>query len=163
MYFSSSAVFRKLHLFADVSVDYIYICILWYKMYLTGQDQGCNLCGSQDSLQRQAIKTMCQDWEAQFPGRIESIQRSMANVSLSQLSDRERFNFTDLRASGIPLVATDVDQPYAPLADIFSESPPKPTNMSDGHSYEAGLRFHQHKIWCKNSMEVKNWAVFVTE
>jgi tRNA 2-thiocytidine biosynthesis protein TtcA len=79
----------------------------------------CNLCGSQDSLQRQAIKTMCQDWEAKFPGRIESIQRSMANVSLSQLSDRERFNFTDLRASAIPLIHADADQPYAPMASTL--------------------------------------------
>ncbi len=58
----------------------------------------CNLCGSQDNLQRQAIKSMLADWEKQNPGRIETIFRSIANVSLSQLADTSLFPFTDLRA-----------------------------------------------------------------
>ena len=56
----------------------------------------CNLCGSQDNLQRQAIKAMLQEWEEQFPGRIETIFRSIANVSLSQLADTELFPFMGL-------------------------------------------------------------------
>jgi len=56
----------------------------------------CNLCGSQDNLQRQAIKSMLQAWDKSHPGRVESIFRSIANVSLSQLADRELFPFTDL-------------------------------------------------------------------
>jgi tRNA 2-thiocytidine biosynthesis protein TtcA len=58
----------------------------------------CNLCGSQDNLQRQAIKSMLAGWEKQNPGRIETIFRSIANVSLSQLADTSLFPFTDLRA-----------------------------------------------------------------
>ena len=58
----------------------------------------CNLCGSQDNLQRQAIKSMLADWEKQNPGRIETIFRSIANVSLSQLADTSLFPFADLRA-----------------------------------------------------------------
>lgn len=58
----------------------------------------CNLCGSQDNLQRQAIKSMLTDWEKQNPGRIETIFRSIANVSLSQLADTSLFPFADLRA-----------------------------------------------------------------
>lgn len=57
----------------------------------------CNLCGSQDNLQRQAIKGMLGEWEKQFPGRVESIFRSIGNVSLSQLADTSQFPFAGLR------------------------------------------------------------------
>ena len=57
----------------------------------------CNLCGSQDNLQRQVIKSMLQRWEKNNPGRIESIFRSIANVSLSQLADTDQFPFKELR------------------------------------------------------------------
>jgi tRNA 2-thiocytidine biosynthesis protein TtcA len=56
----------------------------------------CNLCGSQDNLQRQEIKGMLQAWERQYPGRIETIFRALSQVSPSQLCDRELFNFNDL-------------------------------------------------------------------
>tara|TARA_B100002003_G_scaffold250954_1_gene292327 strand:+ start:2130 stop:2960 length:831 start_codon:yes stop_codon:yes gene_type:complete len=59
----------------------------------------CNLCGSQDNLQRQAIKAMLQQWETLYPGRIETIFRSIANVSLSQLADTVLFPFKELRAA----------------------------------------------------------------
>lgn len=58
----------------------------------------CNLCGSQDNMQRQAIKSMLQSWDRQFPGRVESIFRSIANVSPSQLADTKLFPFADLGA-----------------------------------------------------------------
>ncbi len=57
----------------------------------------CNLCGSQDNLQRQAVKAMLQTWEKQFPGRVESIFRSISNVSLSHLADTSLYPFTELR------------------------------------------------------------------
>jgi tRNA 2-thiocytidine biosynthesis protein TtcA len=57
----------------------------------------CNLCGSQDNLQRQQVKTMLNDWQKQYPGRIENIFGAMQNVALSQLADTERFNFHDLQ------------------------------------------------------------------
>ncbi len=56
----------------------------------------CNLCGSQDNLQRVEIKKMLSAWERQYPGRIETIFRSITDVSPSQLADRELFNFNDL-------------------------------------------------------------------
>ena len=59
----------------------------------------CNLCGSQENLQRQAIKTMLQGWEKQFPGRLENIFRSIQNISPSQMGDLDLFNFTDLEQS----------------------------------------------------------------
>jgi tRNA 2-thiocytidine biosynthesis protein TtcA len=56
----------------------------------------CNLCGSQENLQRQVIKDMLQGWEKQQPGRLENIFRSFQNISPSQLADNELFNFKDL-------------------------------------------------------------------
>lgn len=59
----------------------------------------CNLCGSQDNLQRQAIKGMLQEWDKQHPGRVESIFRAIANISPSQLADTSLFDFATLRGS----------------------------------------------------------------
>ncbi|GAA5316158.1 MAG: tRNA 2-thiocytidine(32) synthetase TtcA [Candidatus Pelagadaptatus aseana] len=56
----------------------------------------CNLCGSQENLQRQNIKQMLRQWEREHPSRIESIFTAMQNVAPSQLADRELFNFTEL-------------------------------------------------------------------
>ena len=57
----------------------------------------CNLCGSQDNLQRVQVKKMLADWERQYPGRTETIFRSIRNVSPSQLADTELFDFGSLR------------------------------------------------------------------
>ena len=59
----------------------------------------CNLCGSQDKLQRQAIKTMLGEWKRQYPGRVESIFRAILNVSPSQLADTALFDFGSLRGT----------------------------------------------------------------
>jgi tRNA 2-thiocytidine biosynthesis protein TtcA len=56
----------------------------------------CNLCGSQENLQRKQIKQMLAGWEAQDPGRCERILRAMTNISPSQLADRELFDFAGL-------------------------------------------------------------------
>ncbi len=56
----------------------------------------CNLCGSQENLQRQNIKAMLQQWDQQFPGRVESIFKSIQNVSPSQLADKSLFDFIEL-------------------------------------------------------------------
>ncbi len=56
----------------------------------------CNLCGSQENLQRAKIKEMLQTWDREYPGRIDSIFRSMQNISPSQLADTELFDFTRL-------------------------------------------------------------------
>ncbi|MGB1747599.1 MAG: tRNA 2-thiocytidine(32) synthetase TtcA [Pseudohongiellaceae bacterium] len=56
----------------------------------------CNLCGSQDNLQRQAIKNMLQGWQREHPGRVETIFRAICNVSPSQLADTELFDFSGL-------------------------------------------------------------------
>ena len=56
----------------------------------------CNLCGSQETLQRKAIKAMLAEWEKKTPGRIENIARGLGDVRLTQLADRERFDFAAL-------------------------------------------------------------------
>ncbi len=53
----------------------------------------CNLCGSQMNLERVKIKKMLQKWEADRPGRVENIFRSIRNVAPSQLADRNLFDF----------------------------------------------------------------------
>jgi tRNA 2-thiocytidine biosynthesis protein TtcA len=58
----------------------------------------CRLCGSQDNLQRVAVKKMLADWEREFPGRTETIFSAMRNVSLSQLADAAAFDFAGLDA-----------------------------------------------------------------
>jgi tRNA 2-thiocytidine biosynthesis protein TtcA len=71
----------------------------------------CNLCGSQDNLQRQAIKAMLAQWQRQHPGRIENIFRAIANVSPSQLADRELFDFINLGTGPAHSVANGEDVP----------------------------------------------------
>ncbi|PHM60379.1 tRNA 2-thiocytidine(32) synthetase TtcA [Xenorhabdus ishibashii] len=56
----------------------------------------CNLCGSQENLQRQAIKAMLVDWDKKTPGRVENIFKSIQNVSPSQLADKTLFDFVSL-------------------------------------------------------------------
>lgn len=57
----------------------------------------CNLCGSQENLQRQNIKLMLQEWDRQQPGRIEHIFNSMQNIKLSQMADTSLFDFQNLQ------------------------------------------------------------------
>jgi tRNA 2-thiocytidine biosynthesis protein TtcA len=58
----------------------------------------CNLCGSQDNLQRKAVQRMLAEWEQLQPGRSENIFRALAHVSPSQLADRTLFDFAALGA-----------------------------------------------------------------
>ena len=60
----------------------------------------CDLCGSQDNLQRQQVKQMLRDWERQFPGRVETIFRALQNASPSHLLDRSLYDFANIRADG---------------------------------------------------------------
>jgi len=57
----------------------------------------CNLCGSQDGLQRQVIKDMLQSWDKQHPGRLDVVFKSIQNVAPSQLADRDLFDFESLQ------------------------------------------------------------------
>ena len=56
----------------------------------------CNLCGSQENLQRQVVKEMLADWDKKHPGRIETMFKALTNVAPSQLADRDLFDFHGL-------------------------------------------------------------------
>lgn len=58
----------------------------------------CNLCGTQENMQRRNIKEMLKQWDKETPGRVESIFRSIANVAPSQLADPKLFPFSALKA-----------------------------------------------------------------
>lgn len=58
----------------------------------------CNLCGSQENLQRQVMKSMLREWEKRHPGRVETIFRALQNVVPSQLADPRLFDFAGLEA-----------------------------------------------------------------
>lgn len=60
----------------------------------------CNLCGSQENLQRQVVKDMLQTWDRQHPGRIESMFRAICNVEPSHLADPKLYDFENLRVEG---------------------------------------------------------------
>ncbi|EJC7104375.1 tRNA 2-thiocytidine(32) synthetase TtcA [Vibrio parahaemolyticus] len=81
----------------------------------------CNLCGSQENLQRQAIKAMLIDWDKKTPGRVEAIFKSIQNVSPSQLADRELFDFVNL-----PLDRNGSREEYE-----FSEAVVSSTNIDE--------------------------------
>jgi tRNA 2-thiocytidine biosynthesis protein TtcA len=57
----------------------------------------CNLCGSQDNLQRQVVKSMLQEWEKKFPGRLETMFASLQRTSPSHLLDPRQFDFANLK------------------------------------------------------------------
>jgi tRNA 2-thiocytidine biosynthesis protein TtcA len=65
----------------------------------------CNLCGTQENLQRNAMKELLRDWERKHPGRVENLFRAMSNVAPSHLMDKSLFDFEglslDLNAAGI--------------------------------------------------------------
>ncbi|MGH8854808.1 MAG: tRNA 2-thiocytidine(32) synthetase TtcA [Telluria sp.] len=74
----------------------------------------CDLCGSQENLQRKQIKAMLREWEKKHPGRVENIFSSLSTVIPSHLMDRDLFGFTGLKTDGVP----------NPLGDIaFDEEP----------------------------------------
>lgn len=64
----------------------------------------CNLCGSQENLQRKQVRRMMDEWERTAPGRLETMARALGDIRPSQLSDRNLFDFLALgRANDAPL------------------------------------------------------------
>jgi tRNA 2-thiocytidine biosynthesis protein TtcA len=61
----------------------------------------CDLCGSQENLQRQKVKDMLQDWEREQPGRINNIFRAIGNVEPSHLADFNLYDFKSLSQSKV--------------------------------------------------------------
>ena len=76
----------------------------------------CNLCGSQDNLQRQAVRRMLAGWERQQPGRSENVFRALAHVSPSHLADRQLFDFALGASSAAAWPADAADETANPQA-----------------------------------------------
>jgi len=77
----------------------------------------CNLCGSQETLQRKAVKQMLQDWERRFPGRIENVFRALTAVAPSQLADRDLFDFVALGSRATDAAPTPADWLLGPSTE----------------------------------------------
>jgi tRNA 2-thiocytidine biosynthesis protein TtcA len=80
----------------------------------------CKLCGSQDNMQRVAIKRMLADWEREFPGRTETIFSALRNVEPEHLADTRRFDFRGLDARRVPEMT---EREEVALADQFESLP----------------------------------------
>ena len=74
----------------------------------------CDLCGSQENLQRKQIKGLMRKWEKEHPGRVESIFSALSTVVPSHLMDPNMFSFKDLKADGVA----------SPLGDIAFDDEP---------------------------------------
>ncbi|MGY6518656.1 MAG: tRNA 2-thiocytidine(32) synthetase TtcA [Lysobacteraceae bacterium] len=78
----------------------------------------CNLCGSQENLQRKSVERMLRDWDAMVPGRVDQIARALADVRPSQLADPKLFDFAGLLAHpeglpGAPPPGSDIGPPLS--------------------------------------------------
>jgi tRNA 2-thiocytidine biosynthesis protein TtcA len=83
----------------------------------------CDLCGSQDHLQRKQVKAMLQEWERRHPGRLESIFGALTNVAPSHLLDRSLFDFANIEAPGAPSSTPIHFAPRAGSARHLRETP----------------------------------------
>jgi len=73
----------------------------------------CDLCGSQETLQRKQVKQMLREWEMRHPGRVESMFRALSEVVASHLLDRKLFDFAHLQKTGKP--DRDGDRAFDPV------------------------------------------------
>jgi tRNA 2-thiocytidine biosynthesis protein TtcA len=89
----------------------------------------CDLCGSQENLQRKQIKAMLRDWEKKHPGRVENIFSSLSTVVPSHLMDRDMFGFVDLKTDGIANPNGDIafdEEPCSTPATVPGTIPLQP-------------------------------------
>lgn len=82
----------------------------------------CNLCGSQDNLQRAMINQMLRDWDLKHPQRLDSIFTALQNVAPSQLADRELFDFEglELKRSSAGIVSDAAHDPLKMVNVLLS-------------------------------------------
>jgi tRNA 2-thiocytidine biosynthesis protein TtcA len=84
----------------------------------------CNLCGSQENLQRAAIKAMLNEWDKKHPGRVENMFRAMSAVVPSHMMDTELYPFKTIKPTGSPFaggdVAFDEDEGCGPKPETVS-------------------------------------------
>lgn len=84
----------------------------------------CNLCGSQPNLQRQVVKEMLQQWDRQYPGRIETMFSALQNIVPSHLCDAKLFDFKSIqRGVSLENIEGDIafDKPDLPTAPLLPD------------------------------------------
>ncbi|UTV86039.1 tRNA 2-thiocytidine(32) synthetase TtcA [Cobetia amphilecti] len=96
----------------------------------------CNLCGSQENLQRQVVKEMLQDWEKKHPGRLETMFHAVTSVAPSHLADRDLFDFAGLdeqrdRFQASRIDALDMSSEKAGMADDLFEAERRVKPLAD--------------------------------
>ncbi|MGH8222314.1 MAG: tRNA 2-thiocytidine(32) synthetase TtcA [Woeseiaceae bacterium] len=79
----------------------------------------CNLCGSQDNLERVRIKKMLAEWERETPNRVVSIFKSMQRVTRSHLLDTDLYDFASMSVAGS---LDELDTAFDPPADLLLQS-----------------------------------------
>jgi tRNA 2-thiocytidine biosynthesis protein TtcA len=89
----------------------------------------CDLCGSQENLQRQKVKDMLQEWEHEQPGRVNNIFRAICNVEPSHLADVNLYDFKSLTQAK----ADDEDTLFG---DIANEGAALRISSNDGTRIE---------------------------
>ena len=82
----------------------------------------CNLCGSQENLQRQQVGNMLREWEKQYPGRTKTMFTALHKLVPSHLMDATLHNFKDIKVTGVPCAHGDkvFDEEMLPLATLPS-------------------------------------------
>ncbi len=90
----------------------------------------CDLCGSQENLQRQKVKDMLQAWEREQPGRVNNIFRAICNVEPSHLGDTDLYDFKGLTQA----LPEDEDPLFGDIAE--KESPALSLASSEGTRIE---------------------------
>jgi len=90
----------------------------------------CDLCGSQENLQRQKVKDMLQAWEREQPGRVNNIFRAICNVEPSHLGDTDLYDFKGLTQAQ----PEDEDPLFGDIAE--KESPALSLASSEGTRIE---------------------------
>ena len=91
----------------------------------------CNLCGSQDNLQRVHIKNMLAEWEKESPNRVVSIFRSMQRVTRSHMLDTDLYDFAAISTDKIDDQA-ELDIAFDPPEDLMPARPQPVTSRWRG-------------------------------
>ena len=82
----------------------------------------CNLCGSQENLQRKQVSEMLREWQKKYPGRVENMANALQNVVPSHLLDGALYDFVNARATGV--ASEDGDKAFD--EEEFPVPPPLP-------------------------------------
>ncbi len=90
----------------------------------------CNLCGSQEHLQRKQVTVMLREWEKKYPGRLDSIYNALAKVVPSHLMDRSLFDFAAVGATGVAQPGGDIAFDVDPDLERATEATADPASIA---------------------------------